>query len=352
MCNRLMIIAKVTHRCNLRCSYCYLRDHDGPSMSLDTLDQVAQLGAAQALHRVTFLWHGGEPLAMGLDFYRAALLATRSCHQPSSLRHYLQTNGTLITPEVASFLADNHFKVGLSIDGPMHDSCRRTVSNEGSVAAVKRGIGYLHDAGVRFGVLAVLQPNNPIDIQSFYTFMNDLGAQTVKVQPLYGLRCPPSWPSQFRDMINTLLEMWIHDSTCATEWEPFVSIAKSFVTGGNTGCMFRRTCLGGEFLSVDPRGDVYLCGRLEGGSAPQIGSVAENLAVLRSRALCYHRERDCAIADQCGACRYYRYCFGGCAAEGFFLSGGLTQKTPFCDAYHDVFSRLEAVTEEIRGRMA
>ena len=66
--------------CNLDCSYCYYLDkadiYGGrqPVMSIEMLETVIrEYIRANDVPDVTFNWHGGEPLVVGLDFYRKAI---------------------------------------------------------------------------------------------------------------------------------------------------------------------------------------------------------------------------------------------------------------------------------------
>lgn len=66
--------------CNLDCKYCYYLDkaeiYGGkePRMTEAMLEKVVQeYISANGVPEVTFNWHGGEPLVLGLDFYRKAL---------------------------------------------------------------------------------------------------------------------------------------------------------------------------------------------------------------------------------------------------------------------------------------
>ena len=65
--------------CNLDCHYCYYLDkaeiYGGvePRMSLEMLETVVRAYIeANDVPEVTFNWHGGEPLVVGIDFYRKA----------------------------------------------------------------------------------------------------------------------------------------------------------------------------------------------------------------------------------------------------------------------------------------
>ena len=68
---------------------------------------------------MTIAWQGGEPTLMGVDFFRRAMALVDQYRRPGQLvAHTIQTNGTLLTDEWCAFLAEHHFLVGLSIDGP------------------------------------------------------------------------------------------------------------------------------------------------------------------------------------------------------------------------------------------
>ena len=66
--------------CNLDCHYCYYLDKaeiyggNEPKMTYEMLEKcVKEYIDANDVQEVTFNWHGGEPLVLGLDFYRKAV---------------------------------------------------------------------------------------------------------------------------------------------------------------------------------------------------------------------------------------------------------------------------------------
>jgi uncharacterized protein len=68
----LTLVIKPTNACNLRCKYCYVDPNaENGNMSLSVLEKVIS-GALSVpgKENVRFIWHGGEPLLMGVDFYR------------------------------------------------------------------------------------------------------------------------------------------------------------------------------------------------------------------------------------------------------------------------------------------
>ncbi len=121
--------------CNLNCSYCFylakeeLYPESDFRMDDATLENfIQQYIAAQQMSPITFSWQGGEPTAMGLDFFRKVIALEQKYTTPKiTIENTLQTNGTLLTEDWARFLYENHFLVGISIDGPanLHDPYRR-----------------------------------------------------------------------------------------------------------------------------------------------------------------------------------------------------------------------------------
>ena len=129
-----LMIKPAGSSCNLGCHYCYYLDkaelYGGmqPKMSLDMLEKIVkEYIAANDTPEVTFNWHGGEPLVMGLDFYRKAVEYQNKYADGKIIHNTLQTNGTMITPESAEFFRRNDFLIGISIDGPqdVHDRYRK-----------------------------------------------------------------------------------------------------------------------------------------------------------------------------------------------------------------------------------
>lgn len=120
---------KVASRCNLDCDYCYIYHLNDTSwqrkprfMSDEVLDQglrrVREHAAAHGLERVSLVLHGGEPLLAGVEFIRrftgrarAALAGVSTC------RFTVQSNGTLVTPEVLDLLVAEDVVIGISLDG-------------------------------------------------------------------------------------------------------------------------------------------------------------------------------------------------------------------------------------------
>ena len=120
-----MLLKPASGLCGLRCRYCFYHDETAKReqasygiMEEAVLEAVIQRALASATQSCTFSFQGGEPTLAGLVFFRRAVELARQYNKNRvQVCFSLQTNGMDLTPAWADFLAENHFLVGLSLDG-------------------------------------------------------------------------------------------------------------------------------------------------------------------------------------------------------------------------------------------
>ena len=66
------------------------------------------------------VWHGGEPLTAGIEKFKDILSIEEKLKVKygAEFMNSVQTNGTLINDDFATFFKANNFIVGFSLDGP------------------------------------------------------------------------------------------------------------------------------------------------------------------------------------------------------------------------------------------
>ena len=143
-----IMIKPASSACNMACSYCFYRDvaaHREQAfegmISLEDMEQVVRAGMEYAEHICSFAFQGGEPTLAGLDFYRRVVELQKKYARPGvAVHNAIQINGYLIDEEWAAFFAENHFLVGLSLDGPaeLHNLNRLDAAGEGTFNRVLR----------------------------------------------------------------------------------------------------------------------------------------------------------------------------------------------------------------------
>lgn len=173
-------IIKMHGRCNLACTYCYLyegpdntwRDRP-PAASPEVLDAVATRIAEHAVTHsspaISLVLHGGEPLLAGAGtLTRFTALVRDRVPAGCAVHAVVQTNATLLTPELLSALAGAGIRVGVSLDGGLAGHNARRVDHAGRPAwpAAARGARLLAERYPQSyaGVLTVVDPTlDPVE---------------------------------------------------------------------------------------------------------------------------------------------------------------------------------------------
>lgn len=139
---RAEVLVATTWKCNLRCSYCFVREC-GLSRNEESLSSGAAARLVDALDEglpevesICLHLYGGEPL---LNLSAMEAMLNRAAQKPQGRFAFgITTNGTLISSTTLDLLRAGSFEVILSIDGPapIHDECRRTREGAPSHARV------------------------------------------------------------------------------------------------------------------------------------------------------------------------------------------------------------------------
>src|SRR5271169_1574915 len=150
--------------CNLDCAYCYYL-HKERLLGSDSKFRISD--------EIVFSWQGGEPTLLGVEFFEKVVALEKKYQRPGlHIENDLQTNGTLLNDEWCSFLRENKFLVGLSIDGPqeLHDKFRVNKGGQPTFDKVFAAGQMLQKYKVPFNTLTVVNRVNakkPLDVYRF-----------------------------------------------------------------------------------------------------------------------------------------------------------------------------------------
>lgn len=161
-----VMIKPVSGACNMRCRYCFYADEMNnrgtdiyPAMDDETLEILVRRVMRYADRQAAFVFQGGEPTLAGVGFFKK-LLALQKKYRRADVQvcNALQTNGYHLTDEMIALFAENHFLLGVSLDGceMTHDLLRKDAKGEGTFARVLDNIRRLQTAGVEFNILCVV----------------------------------------------------------------------------------------------------------------------------------------------------------------------------------------------------
>lgn len=97
-----------------------------------------------------------------------------------------QTNGVLLDDEWCGFLAENHFLVGLSLDGPaeIHNQYRVTKGGRPTHKLVMRALTLLQKHHVDYNVLVCVNRTSALQPLQVYDFLCDAGVEFIQFIPV------------------------------------------------------------------------------------------------------------------------------------------------------------------------
>lgn len=181
-----MLRMQPTPRCNLNCSYCYIpanvrrrSELMAPEVLETTLRRLVEEDLLE--DRLAISWHGAEPLAAGLGWYRDAFARVESIlGGQCAVKHVFQSNGVLIDEDWCRFFAGNDVQVGLSIDGDgKHNAARVNWAGRPAHARALRGAELLNRFGLKWTLLAVITWEVMQDPDSFIAFVRSTGCSAL-----------------------------------------------------------------------------------------------------------------------------------------------------------------------------
>lgn len=164
---------EVTERCNLACVHCYINQPAGSRAALAheltlgeiraLLDQMADAGC------LNLLLTGGEVLLRPdfVEFYRHA--------KQTGMLVTLFTNGTLLTPRIADFLAEwpPHL-IEITLYGHSQETYERVTNVPGSHARCRQGIDLMLERGLHLRLKSVVLRSNRHELPQMAEFANQL----------------------------------------------------------------------------------------------------------------------------------------------------------------------------------
>ena len=261
-----LLIKPVSCDCNLRCNYCFYASkteffgHGRHLMPTSLLEQLCSEYLALPMENHLFCWQGGEPTLAGLDCYRKAIECMKCFGGHGvNVSNALQTNGTLLTDEWGEFLAEYHFLVGVSIDGPpaIHNRFRRDASGKGSYNEVVAGIKLLRSHAIPFNALTVVNSHSADHPLEIYRHLRDtLGIHYHQyIEETSGEFAVSA--NQWGDFLIAVFDEWYAHDQRRVSVRLFDSIMNKLETGKADCCAMDTSC--NQYLVVEYDGSIFPC---------------------------------------------------------------------------------------------
>ena len=350
---RTLLIKSASGKCDMACRYCFYADEvESRSIKdhgmMDTA--TAHLLIDKALDGATsvaFGFQGGEPTLSGLPFFQdfTAYAKEKAAGRPVSFT--IQTNGRHITQEWASFLHDEGFLVGLSLDGPKktHDLYRHDKGGNGTFKDVFNTMRLLQKADVDHNILITVTEDTARHADEVYDFMKRNGEAHLQfipcIDPMEGRGTRP-WSLTAGSYGRFLIRLfklykrdWERGSYVSVRY--FDNLVHLLLTGVAEECGMNGRC--GDYFVVEADGTLYPCDFyvLDGYCLGDIHECTFDEADKRRHELGFV-EASLKVEDECRTCQWYRLCRGGCRRDREDFQDGGLKKSCLCPAYKAFFS--------------
>lgn len=349
-------IIKITGRCNLNCSYCYMYNMGDTTylakpkimpnhIAEHSLERIYQYAEKNAISKVNLVLHGGEPLLSGKKWIKWFLTKSEALRPPGIKVNYsLQTNGTLLDEEWIHLLADYDVSVGISFDGPpeIHNRYRVDHSGRGSYEDVKRSIELLTRSShtrIRWGVLVVANPE--FSGGSLYKHLQQMGITYLDfLWPDYHHDLRPQWPEgSLAQYFKEIFDIWYEDKNPAVKVRWMVN-AMTMLLSGKTAIDALGPIPLNEIVietdgSIEPLDVLRTCRD----GMTQLGLNVENhdiedLCATEIFQTCLRNQE--LLPEKCKKCDVYYACGGGYMPHRWSAKSGFGNTSVHCKELLDV----------------
>jgi radical SAM protein with 4Fe4S-binding SPASM domain len=247
---------EVTARCNLNCAHCYINipatDKNVRTRELNyrqwchIIDQIVDEGC------LWLLLTGGEP------FIRADFLAIYAYAKSKGLLITLFTNGTLLTPKIADYLAEwRPFSIETTLYGRTKETYERITRKPGSYERCMRGISLLMERGLPLKLKTMAITLNKHEIWDIKRFVEEDQGLQFRFDPMVNPRYDYSQsPLDLRLTPQEVVELDLQDPKRMAGWKVLAEMSKGpvycsdelyYCRGGITGFI------------IDPYGKLDIC---------------------------------------------------------------------------------------------
>lgn len=320
--DRINILIMPTDACNMNCIYCYHEAHfnDMYKMTYERLEHIMKI-VIPNFKRVNFIWHGGEPLLMGKEFYQKVLDFEEKYNLNNcKITNSFQSNLTLLTDESAKFYVNNGFTFGTSYDGFENDKTRHQSEK------TLNGREILKKNNSKCGCIMVISKANIDTLIESYCFFNENKIDYkmnsyIKTDNSEISKSLQLGEEEFVNAITKLYDYWIKDIHCEIAVNPFMNIIKYILFKEKYSCS-QKSCLG-KWLGIRSDGTVTNCNRFYFpkyvyGNVDNFSDIRE---AFNSEGFKNILSESIMRRKKCMSCEIYDYCNGGCNNVAMFENG-------------------------------
>lgn len=351
-----VLIHPVDFDCNMACGYCYNGSFGRSVLNSERVisdkllfkifDEVYDWLVSDKL---MVIWHGGEPLLAGKEFFRNAIkIQTEAARGRYVIKNGIQTNGTLVDEEWVDLCAELGIVPSVSLDGPLHLHDKVRTFSDGSSTYSRALSGYnLFRERMRTGLLLVVSRSNVREAEAIWRWILDQRIDSLDFLPCFepeGYRAGRTFhtitEAEIAKFSIKLFDLWFDHADPAIKIRTFKDGIKGQLGGRVNVCSWKGGCL--THVSLDPDGNVFPCGRYHCYPETSFGSL-NNLSFSGIMDGAKTRSIHAQIAEgqkECAECCWYPICHSGCPFLKYAVNGHWGGSSIHCQSRKVLFSYI------------
>lgn len=332
----------VADKCNLRCEYCFVLNNMPKgykqtlmpfSVAKEAIDMFFKNvsmnspeynNASKAIY-----FYGGEPfinfpvIRSSVEYIEATYTEELSA-MGDKFRISIVTNGTLVTKEIAEFIAARkNIHVAISIDGPqeVHDAMRKHEGGRGSFAEAMRGFQLFKQAGKNDVAISSTVSSHNIDkLPLLLELHRQCGFASINLNPLTETASSSVGKPYMRKVSQKMLEYF----ELAREEGVYEDRVMRKVKAFTNKRIHTHDCqgLGGQLVCA-PDGQLGICHEGVGTRQFFFGHVSREFDFHHNPMIAEWKKRTPLNMSQCFDCPAIGVCGGGCAYGAWLRNGSI-----------------------------
>lgn len=361
-----ILIKPASANCNIDCKYCFYKclssrreEYSKGFMCEETLEQLIVQAMDYADDHLTFAFQGGEPTLAGVEFFRRVIRLQKKYNTKHlTIENTIQTNGILIDKEWAQFLAENHFLVGVSLDGPkkLHDQYRTDAKGNPTFDKVMRTVSLLEQYHVDYNIVSVITNESAAKASYLYKFYKRNQFRFVQFIPCMDEKTRADEdkynqyavnPQQYGRFLNELFDLWYEDFVKGSQMDirMFSNLAQIAAGYPAEECGMNGHCT--CYFVVEGDGSVYPCDFYCMDNW-KLGSVQDTFKkLLVSKKAENFVASSIKTENKCKTCAYFSLCRGGCRRWREAAADGTLGISYLCPAYQIFFEHCSCRIEKL-----
>ncbi len=349
------IIFKPTEACNAACAYCEVDSKGWRStkfMPHDILEllfvRISEFLMETESEYIELIWHGGEPLLLGVEYFETALRFQRKhCSAVfGRIHHRIQSNITIFSEKFVPVFRE----MGISVIGTSYDPVEgiRVLRKDKQSIEYNRlfmqGARLLEKNGFSWGVIYVVTKRSLDEPLDLFNYMTNLAPDaSVRFNPVT-VDNPAHehlkiTPDEFTEFLGAIFPVWWKYRERYRKVEPFSSLLRGIMSPeGRTFCCTDSGRCVNTHINLGPDGRWSLCGRSADWGLLDYGSLFERTisqVFSDPRRDELRLRNDFLASGECNGCSYWPVCHGGCPLDAYITTGSMMKRSNWCKSKRD-----------------